>query len=238
MADGTPTALPPHQVARPAPAPVLEKAGSGEVAAAAKEYLDAHYAAIGGYTGYTMLGIAVEPSGEERSRVLVRVGQIRSRVRLVIHDQVLEAVSGEEGWVVGYPSDNPRAPSLLSLTMAATSNSMPVSLSESSHRAAPSAGRLCRLWNTDRYRRPMGDPTETVELAAPRLGVGGGASWGRAPTSGVEPPGQQRGKNAWLQPRRWRGGCGPGGRWQRIRDQPPDWPTRRRRHRRGAAAPG
>ena len=86
---------------RPGLAPVLEKAGSGEIAAAAKEYLDAHYAAIGGYTGFTMVGIAVEPSGEDRSRVIVRVRAKPVDGASVIHDHVLEAVSGEDGWVVG-----------------------------------------------------------------------------------------------------------------------------------------
>ena len=90
---------------QPAPglAPVLEEAESGDMAAAAKEYLDPYYAAIGGYTGYTMVGIAVEPSGEDRSRVVVRVRAKPVDGAFVIHDHVLEAVSGEGGWVVGHP---------------------------------------------------------------------------------------------------------------------------------------
>ena len=98
-----PGRIPASEQEAPGLAPVLEKAGSGEMAAAAKEYLDAHYAAVGGYTGFTMVGIAVEPSGEDRSRVIVRVRARPVDGAPVIHDHVLDAVSGENGWVVGHP---------------------------------------------------------------------------------------------------------------------------------------
>jgi hypothetical protein len=110
MAEGTPTSLylparmPKSQQPAPGLAPVLEKAESGEIAAAAKEYLDAHYAAIGGYTGFTMIGIAVEPAGEERSRVIVRARAKPVEGASAVHDHVLEAVSGEDGWVVAHPT--------------------------------------------------------------------------------------------------------------------------------------
>ena len=90
------------------------------------------------------------------------------------------------GWLGGrHIRDGPETPrSPYGATMAATSNSTPVSLSESSHRAAPSAGRSCRLGTRTATGAPWAIHLQTVELAAPRLGVGGGAELGQGTNLG------------------------------------------------------
>ena len=96
-----PARIPGSAGSAPGLAPVLEPAESGEVAAATKLYLDRLYAAMDDFGGYALSGIAVEPVGDGRSRVVARVEAVPRTGAVTVHDHVLLAVDGEGGWEVG-----------------------------------------------------------------------------------------------------------------------------------------